>query len=294
MTSISSKEEPCLTKASHSEETDSSDNNLLLTETQTEDGVIEVVHRLEEAEDSDLKRLKEIGKVEPLVKIQEKGFTLESVLSLKSSGKLVTNKHIGKYSADSLADTLFDIQDHIAAQMSQVNSDQRLLLQRIKHVDDLSSSMAQSSILALNQSKLICEKIPEVNAIKQQANCINQQISTIFRSLSSIEKYLDTEDRITNLERWPLLGELYLNALKKTSPSIERLIKSNASEPSTTAESILQEEIIATGQSVVEKDEEAIDRIANTTQATGSSFTSSLALSRLRGLSSMSINKYAQ
>ncbi|CEI87710.1 hypothetical protein RMCBS344292_02119 [Rhizopus microsporus] len=197
-------------------------------------------------------------------------------------------------SADSLADTLFDIQDHIAAQMSQVNSDQRLLLQRIKHVDDLSSSMAQSSILALNQSKLICEKIPEVNAIKQQANCINQQISTIFRSLSSIEKYLDTEDRITNLERWPLLGELYLNALKKTSPSIERLIKSNASEPSTTAESILQEEIIATGQSVVEKDEEAIDRIANTTQATGSSFTSSLALSRLRGLSSMSINKYAQ
>lgn len=27
-------------------------------------------------------------------------------------------------SADSLADTLFDIQDHIAAQMSQVNSDQ--------------------------------------------------------------------------------------------------------------------------------------------------------------------------
>lgn len=107
-----------------------------------QDGVIEVVHRLEEAEDSDLKRLKEIGKVEPLVKIQEKGFTLESVLSLKSSGKLVTNKHIGKCksfyikymylylnfifidSADSLADTLFDIQDHIATQMSQVNSDQ--------------------------------------------------------------------------------------------------------------------------------------------------------------------------
>lgn len=27
-------------------------------------------------------------------------------------------------SADSLADTLFDIQDHIAVQMSQVNSDQ--------------------------------------------------------------------------------------------------------------------------------------------------------------------------
>ncbi|PHZ11614.1 uncharacterized protein RHIMIDRAFT_255624 [Rhizopus microsporus ATCC 52813] len=271
-----------------------SDNNLLLTETQTEDGVIEVVHRLEEAEDSDLKRLKEIGKVEPLVKVQEKGFTLESVISLKSSGKLLTNKHIGKYSADNLADTLFDIQDHIASQMSRVNSDQRLLLQRIKHVDDLSSSMAQSSTLALNQSKLIREKIPEVKAIKQQANRINQQISTIFRSLSSIEKYLDTEDRIANLERWPLLGELYLNALKKTSPSIERLIKSNASEPSTTAESILQEEIIATGQSVVEKDEEAINRIANTTQATGSSFTPSLALSRLRGLSSMSINKYAQ
>lgn len=133
-----------------------------------------------------------------------------------------------------------------------------------------------------------------MKAIKQQANRINQQISAIFRSLSSIEKYLDTEDRITNLERWPLLSELYLNALKKTSPSIERLIKSNASEPSTTAESILQEEIIATGQSVVEKDEEAIDRIANTTQATGSSFKPSLALSRLRGLSSMSINKYAQ
>lgn len=89
-----------------------------------------------------MRRLKEIGKVEPLVKVQEKGFTLESVISLKSSGKLVTNKYIGKCktsyikymylylnfifidSADSLADTLFDIQDHIAAQMSQVNSDQ--------------------------------------------------------------------------------------------------------------------------------------------------------------------------
>lgn len=98
-----------------------SDNNLLLTETQTEvliessyswnglmrkkkwqDGVIEVVHRLEEAEDSDLKRLKENGKVEPLVKVQEKGFTLESVISLKSSGKLVTNKQIGKCKSSSI------------------------------------------------------------------------------------------------------------------------------------------------------------------------------------------------
>ncbi|EIE91271.1 hypothetical protein RO3G_15982 [Rhizopus delemar RA 99-880] len=131
----------------------------------------------------------------------------------------------------------------------------------------------------------------KIAIIKEKSNKIHQQTSHVFKALFEMEKYLDPEDRITNRERWPHLNELYRNASKRTSPSIERLITSNSTEPSTTLESVTTNVPLLEEATEAEKQEEGTATNSNTSRI---SFAPSSALSSLRGLSSMSISKYSQ
>ncbi|CAO3701490.1 unnamed protein product [Rhizopus stolonifer] len=213
-------------------------------------------------------------------------------MTFKSSMKYEINKQVKNQNfSDFLTEILFDLQGHIEPQMMSVNMEQRTLLRRIKQVDELSLSISQSMVFSLNQKKLVSEKLSEVVTIKERANTIQQQTAQVFKALSNIEKYLDPEDRITNYERWPHLNELYQNCTKKSSSSIESLIKSNSSEPSITLGSFATTSPLLEDLAETDKQDE---NSSSDTQATKSSFTPSLALSRLRGLSSMSISKYSQ
>ncbi|KAG0757476.1 hypothetical protein G6F57_003144 [Rhizopus arrhizus] len=252
-----------------------------------EEGVIEVVKRSETTIDDELEYLQKIKKVEPLIKAQEKKFSLESMITFKPNVNYELNEQIkDKSFSDLLTEILSDLQAHVESQMTVINTKQH-----IRHADELSQSMSQSMVFALNQAKLASEKFSEVATIKEKSNKIHQQTSHVFKALFEIEKYLDPEDRITNRERWPHLNELYRNASKRTSPSIERLITSNSTEPSTTLESITTNVPLLEDATDAEKQEEGTATNSNTSRI---SFVPSTALSSLRGLSSMSISKYSQ
>jgi len=123
--------------------------------------------------------------------------------------------------------------------------------------------------------------------IKEQAEKAQNYTIDIFKALSKLEQYLDPEDRIlaTNdiNSKWPVLNQLRIKASKSTDvPLLERDMTTVG-----TSTSPLIEKVIVTGEpAIVDGQHMQID-----TSNTRSTSTSSLALNRLRGLSSKSITK---
>ncbi|KAI9253025.1 hypothetical protein BY458DRAFT_522587 [Sporodiniella umbellata] len=213
-------------------------------------------------------------------------------MTLKPNVKYEINKELRDQDFSGLmAEILFDVRGHIEPQMASVNREQRLILQRIKQVDDLSLSIAQSMTFSLSQKKSLVDKLPEIVTIKKQTSIIHEQMGQVFGALSRVEKHLDTKDRITDRNRWPLLSELHRGCTKKTKPSIENLIKSNSNEPSTTLESM---NTVTSSLENIKLYGALENSLSKDIPVTSSSSTPSPALSRLRGLSSMSISKYSQ
>ena len=125
--------------------------------------------------------------------------------------------------------------------------------------------------------------------IKAQAERAQNHTIDIFKALSKLEQYLDPEDRILATNdintKWPILNQLRINASKSTDvPLLERFI-SSASDMTTVGTSTSP--LIVTGEPAMADDA----HIQNDPSKVGSTSTSSLALNRLRGLSSKSITK---
>lgn len=112
--------------------------------------------------------------------------------------------------------------------------------------------------------------------------------------MTKLEQYLDPEDRILAINdidsKWPVLNQLRLKVSKSTdTPLLERYISSTSDMTTvgTTSTSPLIEKIVVAGEPV--NTDEQMDN--DDPLKTGSASTSSLALSKLRGLSSKSLTK---
>ncbi|KAI8047854.1 uncharacterized protein B0P05DRAFT_565305 [Gilbertella persicaria] len=169
-----------------------------------------------------------------------------------------------------MVDLFFGLQGHVKEHMSHIHMEQRILLKRIAYADELSSMAVQTMTVALNQAKLVSEKIAEAPIMKQQAIQIQNHATHIFKALSALEEHLDPEDRISaeiRATRWPELNQLLIDAAK---PMIDRYISSSSdlATVGTTSTSPLVEHMITNEQEI-----------------------ETSALSRLRGLSSRSLSK---
>ncbi|KAI8089634.1 uncharacterized protein BX664DRAFT_138541 [Halteromyces radiatus] len=114
-----------------------------------------------------------------------------------------------------LMDILLTLQLHINKNMSIINQNQKRLLQRIKHVDDLSLKTTQTIGVALNQSRIVSDRLNEAKYIKSQAKETRQYATNIFESLCRIQKLLEPEDCVGHTEfgqRWPILHSLHQRA----------------------------------------------------------------------------------
>ena len=112
--------------------------------------------------------------------------------------------------------------------------------------------------------------------------------------MTKLEQYLDPEDRILAINdinsKWPVLNQLRMKASKSTdTPLLERYISSTSDMTTvgTTSTSPLIEKIVVAGEPA--NTDEQMDN--DDPLKTGSTSTSSLALSKLRGLSSKSLTK---
>lgn len=112
--------------------------------------------------------------------------------------------------------------------------------------------------------------------------------------MTKLEQYLDPEDRISAIKdinsKWPGLNQLRMKASKSTdTPLLERYISSTSDMTTvgTTSTSPLIEKIVVAGEPA--NTDEPMDN--DDPLKTGSTSTSSLALSKLRGLSSKSLTK---
>ncbi|KAG1121725.1 hypothetical protein G6F42_012151 [Rhizopus arrhizus] len=261
-------------------------------ESDVDQGIIQVVSGPEDTEEEqELVLLRKIQKFEPFIQEQDKGFSIEHLLGLKS--KESKSKNHNKEVQDPLLDIFFGLQAHIKEQMSHINLEQRILLKRITYVDELSTASAQTMAAAFNQAKLAADKVSEAVMIKEQAEKAQNYTIDIFKALSKLEQYLDPEDRIlaTNdiNSKWPVLNQLRIKASKSTDvPLLERYISSTSDMTTVgTSTSPLIEKVIVTGEpAIVDGQHMQID-----TSNTRSTSTSSLALNRLRGLSPKSITK---
>ncbi|KAL9556449.1 hypothetical protein MBANPS3_001881 [Mucor bainieri] len=270
-------------------------------EEEVEEGIIQVVRGPDDTEeDEELALLRKIRKFEPFIKEQDKGFSIEHLLGLKSkdskskeANKEVQDQHAKQAMSDPFLDMFFGLQAHIKEQMSHINLEQRILLRRIAYVDELSTTSSQTMMAAFNQARLAADRVSEAAIIKEQAEKVQHHTIAIFKALSKLEQYLDPEDRIlaTNdiNSKWPILNQLRIKASKSADmPLLERYI-SSASDMTTvgTSTSPLIEKVIVTGEPAIADD----PHVQNDPSKTRSTSTSSLALNRLRGLSSKSITK---
>ncbi|KAL7319572.1 hypothetical protein PS15m_002699 [Mucor circinelloides] len=264
-------------------------------ESDAEQGIIQVVSGPQDTEEEqELVLLRKIQKFEPFIQEQDKGFNIEHLLGLKSKEPKSKdhNKEVQAIS-DPLLDIFFGLQAHIKEQMSHINLEQRILLKRITYVDELSTASAQTMAAAFNQAKLAADKVSEVVVIKEQAEKAQNYTIDIFKALSKLEQYLDPEDRIlaTNdiNSKWPVLNQLRIKASKSTDvPLLERYISSTSDMTTVgTSTSPLIEKVIVTGEPAIANGQ----HMQTDTSNTRSTSTSSLALNRLRGLSSKSITK---
>ncbi|KAF1799001.1 hypothetical protein V8B55DRAFT_1520461 [Mucor lusitanicus] len=279
-----------------SDDNEIEDNSVIEEEEpEAEEGIIQVVRGPDDAEeDEELALLRKIQRFEPFIKEQDKGFSIEHLLGLKpkDAKSKDPNKEVQAIS-DPFLDIFFGLQAHIKEQMSHINLEQRILLKRIAYVDELSTASAQTMTAAFNQAKLAADKVSEAAIIKEQADRAQHHTIDIFKALSKLEQYLDPEDRVlvTNDidSKWPVLNQLRIKAAKATDvPLLERYI-SSASDMTTvgTSTSPLIEKVIVTGEPALSE----APHFQNDPSKTKSTSTSSLALNRLRGLSSKSITK---
>lgn len=127
--------------------------------------------------------------------------------------------------------------------------------------------------------------------MKDQAEKIQLYAINIFKSLSALEKYLDPEDVIGNdKNKWPELNELRHRSSKWNTP-YDRLSKSATLSDLTTvgtSTSPLLERVVVTGEPAHPLNP-TVEPNTENDPAESSTSTSSLALSRLRGLSSRTI-----
>lgn len=197
--------------------------------------------------------------------------------------------------------------------------EKRILLRRITYVDELSNSSAKTLSTAFNQAKIASDKVSEgkslnnstnfghadsahplVTILKEQAAKSQEYAINIFKSLSALEKYLDPKDKIQITEggsvKWPELSQLRSRALKTSHPPFERLLKSSTTNDISTIGTLpspLLEKVVVNGEPALPAHEStpefSVDAHPMTQTGASSTSTSSLALSRLRGLSSRSI-----
>ncbi|KAI9271162.1 hypothetical protein EDC94DRAFT_555542 [Helicostylum pulchrum] len=260
-----------------------------------EEGIIQVVIGPEdEEEEEELKLLRSIKRFEPFLKEQDKGFHLEHLLGLKQS-KLLTVKE-NNVSIPPSVELFFDLQAHIRENMIRLNNEQRILLRRIIYVDELSSTSAQIVSAAFNQAKIVSERLSEATLLKVQATKTQAHAINLFKSLTALEKYLDPEDRMDACDQWPELKELRHRASKHTP--FDRITKPTTTNDLTivgTSTLPLLERVIVNGEpafaSSSNEDTVEVDT-ENDPNATSTS-TSSLALSRLKSISSRSLQHAA-
>ncbi|KAG2202368.1 hypothetical protein INT47_008839 [Mucor saturninus] len=267
------------------------DENEDLEDEDVHEGIIQVVKGPgEEEEDPELTLLRSIKRFEPFVKEQDKSFSLEHLLGLKSNTKSTAKDN--DTSLNPAFEIYFELQAHLKEQMTRVNNEQRILLRRIAYVDELSTQSAQVITSAFNQAQSASNRISEATLIKEQAEKTQAYAINIFKSLTALEKYLDPEDIIGNDEntRWPELSELRHRASKCNAP-YDRLSKSATLSDLTTvgsSTSPLLERVIVTGEPAHPLNQQ-IEPNTEDDPAESSTSTSSLALSRLRGLSSRTV-----
>ncbi|KAK4516209.1 uncharacterized protein ATC70_011178 [Mucor velutinosus] len=273
------------------------ENNSIIgeDEAEVEEGIIQVVRGPENIEeDEELALLKKMQKFEPFIKEQDKGFSIEHLLGLKSKDSK-SKEPIKEVQAisDPFLDIFFGLQAHIKEQMSHINLEQRILMKRIAYVDELSTTSAQTMKAAFNQAKLAADKVSEAAIIKEQAEKARNCMIDIFKALSKLEQNLDPEDRILATKdinsKWPILNQLRTRVSKSADmPLLERYISSTSDMTTVgTSTSPLIEKVIVTREPVMADD----PHIQNDPLKMESTSTSSLALNRLRGLSSKSITK---
>ncbi|ORZ16401.1 hypothetical protein BCR42DRAFT_35206 [Absidia repens] len=145
----------------------------------------------------------------------------ESIASVSRPSSIKTNgtDTIASARTDPLMDILLTLQSHINSNMARINMNQKRLLQRSKHVDDLSLKATQAISAALNQSKIASDRLNEAKLIKNQAKQTRHLTTAIFESLSRIQHLLDPEDRVGHAEferRWPVLHTLHQRASNKS------------------------------------------------------------------------------
>ncbi|KAG2237517.1 hypothetical protein INT48_005553 [Thamnidium elegans] len=263
-----------------------------------EEGIIQVVIGPEDKEEEEeLKLLRSIKRFEPFIKEQDKGFQLEHLLGLKQS-KLLTVKE-NNVSIPPSVELFFDLQAHIRENMIRLNNEQRILLRRIVYVDELSSTSAQIVSTAFNQAKIASERFSEVTLLKEQATKTQAFAINIFKSLTALEKYLDPEDRIEASDKWPELKELRNRASKSTPTPFDRITKPTTTNDLTIVGSStlpLLERVIINGEPAFasSRNEDTIEVDTENDPNAASTSTSSLALSRLKSISSRSLQHTAQ
>ncbi|CAO3586340.1 unnamed protein product [Absidia cylindrospora] len=120
--------------------------------------------------------------------------------------------------------------------MARINMNQKRLLQRSKHVDNLSLKASQAISVALNESKIASDRLNEAKLIKNQAKQTRHLATAIFESLSRIQHLLDPEDRVGHAEferQWPVLHTLHQRASNKNGRRPPAFLPSSSSSSST-------------------------------------------------------------
>ncbi|KAI8986567.1 hypothetical protein BDB01DRAFT_614966 [Pilobolus umbonatus] len=187
------------------------------------------------------------------------------------------------------------MQSYIGEHMQLINAEQKIILRRIKYVDNITYTASQTIISAFNLAKTTSDKVAEASVIREQTKQIKERTISILKSLSSIEEYLDPDDRnqLKTDDRWAVLNELR----SKNQPQSSDYLSTDTSRPELTSRSCSSskspstvEKVIVTGESSrKEMDHESLNEDYVTT-ADSRSDHSSVAISRLKGLSSRSIH----
>ncbi|KAI9491746.1 hypothetical protein BDB00DRAFT_831279 [Zychaea mexicana] len=189
---------------------------------QDDEGVIQVTYAEENEDEPELQRLRRIKQFQPLIKDSERTFGLESLLGITKGlkGSSATPKEDSNYEVDhkTLAELILELQKHTENYKRKIHQDQKLLLQRLKHVEGLSVQTAQALVLGLNQTRHASEKLGEAKRIKSYAQQTQKCVADIFKRLCIIGEHLPPEDRVGHesfAARWPDLDKLYRNAIQE-------------------------------------------------------------------------------
>ncbi|KAI9244126.1 hypothetical protein BDA99DRAFT_566378 [Phascolomyces articulosus] len=228
------------------------------------EGVIQVTYANEMDDEPELQRLRRIKQFQPLIKESERSFGLENLLGITIGLKGLSNNMKEDKSFEvnhtHLAELMLDLQKHTENYKRKIYQDQKLLLQRLKHVEGLSVQTAQSLVLGLNQARHASEKLEEAKKIKAYAQQTQKQAADILHRLCAIEKHLAPEDRIGHesfTKRWPDLDKLYRTAKEEQQhcrPPLDIMkmpLRSTSADPSLTTVT----KVVAEGTSSIHDDD---------------------------------------